>query len=141
VVVDANDTDLPMDAFGNHFYASTGTSVDITLSGGNVDLSADFGFAPYAAIGDTIFWDANRNGTQDTSEEGIPGVTVNLYLDVNGDGVYDAGDTFLTNAVTDANGVYLFDGLLPGATTSWWWTGPAGRSSARRCPPIRIPTA
>jgi uncharacterized repeat protein (TIGR01451 family) len=114
VVVDANDTDLPMDAFGNPFYASTGTSVDITLSGGNTDLSADFGFAPYAAIGDTIFWDANRNGTQDTSEEGIPGVTVNLYLDVNGNGIYDAGETFLTNAVTDANGVYLFDGLLPG---------------------------
>jgi serine-aspartate repeat-containing protein C/D/E len=62
------DDDLPMDAFGNPYYASTPTSVDMALSGGNTDLSADFGFAPYAAIGDTIFWDSNRNGTQDTSE-------------------------------------------------------------------------
>jgi uncharacterized repeat protein (TIGR01451 family) len=114
VVVDDADADLPMDAFGNPFYASTGTSIDINLSGGNTDLSADFGFAPYAAIGDTIFWDANRNGTQDNSEVGSPGVTVNLFLDVNGDGVYDGGDMFVANAVTDANGVYLFNGLLPG---------------------------
>lgn len=114
VVVDTAEEHLPVDAFGNPFYASTGTSVDIILSGGNTDLSADFGFSPHAAIGDTIFWDANRNGTQDNSEEGIPGVTVNLYLDVNGDGVLDAGDTWLANTVTDASGLYLFDGLLPG---------------------------
>jgi len=115
VVVDDADSDLPMDAFGNPFYASTGVSHDVVISGGNTYLDADFGFAPYAAIGDTLFWDANRNGTQDTSEEGIPGVTVNLYLDVNQDGFYDAGDVLVATAITDENGVYLFDGLLPGS--------------------------
>jgi uncharacterized repeat protein (TIGR01451 family) len=115
VVVDAADADLPQDAFGNIFYPSTATTNSTTIAGGNTYLDADFGFAPYAAIGDTIFWDANRNGTQDYSEEGVEGVTVNLYRDENGNGVYDAGDTFLTSAVTDANGIYLFSGLMPGS--------------------------
>ncbi len=65
------------------------------------------------SIGDTIFWDANTNGTQDYSESGIPGVTVELYLDLNSNGLYDIGETFVTNAVTDADGLYLFDQLSP----------------------------
>ncbi len=115
VVVDAADADLPQDAFGNVFYPSTATTNNATIAGGNTYLDADFGFAPYAAIGDTVFWDANRNGTQDYSEEGVAGVTVNLFLDVNGDGFYDAGDTFVSSAVTDADGLYLFSGLMPGS--------------------------
>ena len=113
VVVDAADADLPQDAFGNVYYLSTTSAHNVSISGGNTYLDADFGFAPYAAIGDTVFWDANRNGTQDYSEEGVSGATVNLYIDVNGDGFYDAGDVFVTSAVTDADGLYLFDGLAP----------------------------
>ena len=113
VVVDAADADLPQDAFGNAYYPSTATTHDVTISGGNTFLDADFGFAPYAAIGDTVFWDANRNGTQDYSEEGVSGAVVRLYYDANANGIYDAGETLAASRTTDVNGLYLFDGLAP----------------------------
>ena len=57
------------------------------------------------SIGDTIFWDANVNGTQDDGEAGIPGVTVQLY---------DTNSVLLAEQVTDSNGNYLFDNLAAG---------------------------
>ena len=119
VAVDAADADLPAGPFGDVYYPTTPTSFDVVLSGGNAYLDADFGFAPYGAIGDTVFWDANRNGTQDYSEEGVAGVEVRLYADANGNGVYDLGETLVTNATTDAAGNYLFTGLLPEDYVVW----------------------
>ncbi len=107
VTVDTADADMPADAFGHIWLPSTPVSYGVTLSGGNAFLDADFGFAPPSAVGDTIFWDANRNGTQDDGEDGIAGVTVALYT--NGVPV--------ASIVTDANGNYLFSGLMPGAYT------------------------
>ena len=114
VTVDAADTDLPVDAFSHVYHATTATNCNVTISGGSTYLDADFGFAPYGAIGDTVFWDANRNGTQDYNEDGVPGVTVQLYNDANGNRIYDTGETLLASDTTDTNGLYLFDGLLPG---------------------------
>jgi len=59
------------------------------------------------AIGDTIFWDANRNAQQDASEIGLSGVLVELYT--NG--------TLIASQYTDAEGVYLFANLPPGTYT------------------------
>ena len=53
-------------------------------------------------IGDTVFRDWNGNGVQDPGEEGIAGVTIAL-----------SGDATQT-ATTDANGNYLFTGLVAG---------------------------
>ncbi len=58
------------------------------------------------SIGDTVWRDWNGNGTQDAGEEGIPGVTVQLYA--------ANGTTLLATAVTDANGYYNFKGLTDG---------------------------
>ena len=58
------------------------------------------------SVGDTIFIDNDGSGTQDAGDSGIPGVV--LYI------TNAAGDT-LGTATTDANGNYLFDGLLPDA--------------------------
>jgi uncharacterized repeat protein (TIGR01451 family) len=60
-----------------------------------------------ASIGDTIFWDANLSGSQDASEEGVVGVTVELYT--NG--------VLVASTVTGANGFYLFEGLTPDTYT------------------------
>ncbi|MGD9613293.1 MAG: SdrD B-like domain-containing protein, partial [Kiritimatiellia bacterium] len=114
VVVDDADADLPVDAFGNVYYPSTPVFHDATISGGSTDLDADFGFAPYGAIGDTVFWDIGRNGDQDFNDPGVPGVEVRLYADANANGIYDAGETLLATDTTDADGRYLFDRLLPG---------------------------
>lgn len=115
VVVDTADSDLPLDLYGHPYFATTPTSVETTIANGVSYYDADFGFAPLGAIGDTIFWDSNGDGTQDYNEPGITNITVSLYNDVNGNRIYDPGiDTPVTNDVTDADGKYLFTGLPQG---------------------------
>jgi hypothetical protein len=81
------------------------------------DLLQDFGFQPVGAgsIGDFVWRDLDRDGIQDGgSETGIANITVNLYEDVNGNGVIDPADALLKTTSTDANGNYLFSGLYVG---------------------------
>ncbi|MCX7376993.1 MAG: carboxypeptidase regulatory-like domain-containing protein [Alphaproteobacteria bacterium] len=92
--------------------SETGT---ITLS--SDDLTIDAGVYQTASLGDFVFNDANNNGVQDSGETGIEGVTVTL---LNGSGA-DTGQT----AVTDVNGLYSFDGLVPG-TYSVRFMAPSG---------------
>jgi SdrD B-like domain/Domain of unknown function DUF11 len=61
--------------------------------------------APRASLGDTVWFDDNNNGVQDTNETGVNGVKVNLL---------DANLTVLANTATDANGNYSFTNLIPG---------------------------
>lgn len=93
---------------------TTPTSLPITLPANTAYATADFGFGPFSAIGDTVYIDANANGVQDTgtnTEPGVAGVTVWLYEDTNGNGVVDAGEPLLGTQVTDAYGHYFFGGL------------------------------
>lgn len=72
-----------------------------------------FGYAPQGSsrIGDFVFYDNNGNGLLDPGEEGIDGVAVRLYLDVNGDGdPDDAGDVLLAQTTT-VGGYYRFANL------------------------------
>ncbi len=110
VVVDTEDDDLPLDGYDNPMVTTTPTFFDVALASGQTYLDADFGFAPGGVIGNTIYWDANGNAEQDLNELGIPGVTVELW-------VWDAEAddwVFYDDAVTDADGEYLFTGLPRG---------------------------
>ncbi|MEM1335531.1 MAG: SdrD B-like domain-containing protein, partial [Actinomycetota bacterium] len=79
----------------------TDGSVTIPLGGtGNVDN----GFVPGGTIGDTVFDDPNRNGTQDPGENGVPGVVVIL---IDGDG------NEVERTTTGPDGTYEFDDLPP----------------------------
>ena len=84
----------------------------------NGNMTVDFGFIPQMSIGSTVFYDPNDNGIQDTSnplEDGIEGVTVNLYLDADGNGIIEGAElTPVATTVTDAEGDYLFDTLPEG---------------------------
>lgn len=66
----------------------------------------DAGFAPAATIGNSVWRDANNNGKKDANETGIAGVTVRLLA--------AAGTNAISTTTTDADGNYLFTGLLPG---------------------------
>jgi hypothetical protein len=61
---------------------------------------------PYL-IGDTVFFDNNPNGIQESGEPGVPGVSVCLFDDHN----FPILDVFNNPVctVTDANGEYFFD--------------------------------
>jgi fimbrial isopeptide formation D2 family protein/uncharacterized repeat protein (TIGR01451 family) len=61
----------------------------------------------------TVYLDADRDGTLDTNETGISGVTVQL-LDPGADGVFGTGDDTTTTTTTDANGNYNFPNLVAG---------------------------
>ena len=58
-----------------------------------------------ASLGNYIWFDRDADGSQDSSESGLEGVTVYL-LDVEGNRV--------ETTTTDENGFYLFDNLVPG---------------------------
>ena len=69
------------------------------------NLVQDFGYRGPGSIGDRVFLDLNGDGLF-TAGEGLFGITVTLRADVNGDGL---AETFTTS--TDADGFYSFTGL------------------------------
>ena len=93
------------------------TTVPVVLAPGDVFVLADFGYQPKSGtahnIGDTVWLDANANGTQEVTEYGIPGVTLVLALDTNNNGVIDKGEV-IASTITDDDGGYLFTGLPDG---------------------------
>lgn len=90
--------DSDIDAAGN-----TGL---VTLAPGATNNNIDAGLYRGASLGDTVWYDTNRNGVQEAGEGGVAGVKVTL-LDANGQAV--------GSATTDADGHYQFSNLKPGA--------------------------
>ena len=77
-----------------------------TINPLNADnLSQDFGYRPLRSgngvIGDRVFNDVDGSGTQNGGDQGLEGVTVQLFNGVN----------LIDSVTTDENGNYLFTGL------------------------------
>jgi|GEM_PF-6105741 len=84
-----------------------GCSAAVTIEAGESNLDVDAGIVELATLGNYVWLDSNRNGIQDSEEIGVPGIRVVLF---NEDlKIIDGKDI-----VTDDDGFYLFDGLLPG---------------------------
>lgn len=67
------------------------------------------------SIGDTVWYDQNADGRQNTKEQGISGVTVALFRDSNSNGNLDPStDEEVGRVVTDHDGKYLFSNLPTG---------------------------
>jgi len=98
----------------------------VTLDSGENDTSIDAGFYKTASLGDRLWLDANGNGRQDAGETGVAGATV--VLTGGGlDGLLStANDNTRVETRTDADGNYRFDGLTPGAEYQLAFTAPAG---------------
>ena len=119
VRIDTNS--LPPNVVDNPTYDPDGGNdhqSEVTLASGEKNLLQDFGYnwrpepdpnTPLlGAIGDRVWLDTDGNGVQDPGEAGIPGVVVELYVDDDGDGIYD---TLVATTTTDAAGNYLFTDL------------------------------
>ena len=75
--------------------------------------TADFTAYNRLSLGDRVWNDANNDGQLDAGEQGIGGVKLNLYNDVDGNNQYTPGvDTFVATTTTDGTGHYLFNDLL-----------------------------
>jgi len=62
-------------------------------------------FIPPATVGDFVWNDMNMNGIQDADEPGMADVVVRAYT---------CTDTMVAETMTDADGMYMFDSLMPG---------------------------
>jgi fimbrial isopeptide formation D2 family protein/uncharacterized repeat protein (TIGR01451 family) len=83
---------------------TTPITVVVTVPpGGNG--SVDHGATPSASVGDRIWIDADRDGTQGAGEPGLPGIRVALL---------DGTGGVVATTTTDDSGSYLFADLLPG---------------------------
>ncbi len=95
------------------------TAVDGMLSMvgviGLTTKTADFTAYEKINLGDRVWNDANNNSTLDNGEQGISGVKLNLFSDVDGNNQYTPGvDTFVATTNTNGTGHYQFTDLLPG---------------------------
>jgi uncharacterized repeat protein (TIGR01451 family) len=93
----------------------TGVAAAVTLQPGENNLNIDAGFWRPASLGDTVWYDLDKDGVQDPGERGIPGVTVTLQT-----------PTGTITVVTDQNGNYLFTDLMSGVPYSVTFTAPPG---------------
>jgi len=108
----------------NDYYGTTAPAIATELDIDNLTADVNntgppngapnFGYSLSGSMGDTVFNDLDGDGTQDTGEMGFGGLTVNLYIDTNGNGLLDDGGSAVASQVTDANGNYLFAGLDDG---------------------------
>ena len=75
----------------------------------------NFGYnIPSAVIYGNIWWDVNGNAVLNAGETGLTGFTVQRYSDPNGDG-NPADGTLQATTTTDANGNYSFNSLVAGS--------------------------
>ena len=87
--------------------------ITLTSAAPNV-TRIDFGFVKPVSVGNFVWFDANKDGTQDADEVGVAGVTVTLDQPLGMDPVLDADGNVVKPVITDANGKYVFTNLLPG---------------------------
>lgn len=90
----------------------TYTTATVTLTAGqnrtDVDAGLKFTQPQPASVGDRVWLDLNGDGIQDAGEPGVSNVLITLY---NSSGVAVA------STYTDANGLYLFTNVTPGSYT------------------------
>ncbi len=70
--------------------------------------------APAAHIIGVVYLDADQDGEQDLTENGLAGAELSLYGDANGDGRINVGEALLARTSSHADGAYIFRDCLPG---------------------------
>lgn len=102
-------------AFGTNAVQTQTSTSGTAVAGQTVNVGNNGYFNPTGSgsIAGQVRNDINNNGMLSDVEAGIPGVTVKLYLDVNGNGKYDAVDIQLGLTATDTSGSYSFTNLAP----------------------------
>lgn len=92
------------DADGVPFGPGCDGQVGVRIYPGTIYMGADFGFVPAGIIGDTLWQDVDGNGIRDSTESGIPYITIELYTNT----------VLIATNVTDNDGYYIFSTLSDG---------------------------
>ncbi|MBO0934948.1 DUF11 domain-containing protein [Fibrella sp. HMF5335] len=88
---------------------ATGKTQSVTLAPGEFNSTLDAGFFRTASIGDYVFVDTDKSGTQTPGDKPLQGVIITLYQ--NGSAV--------ATTMSDVNGAYSFTGLTPGSSNTY----------------------
>jgi len=100
---------LPADPFT----ATTTSPVAVVVDSAPV-VGVDFGATLLQTLTGTEFNDLNGDGAKGPREPGIAGWLIQVFDDVNGNGLIDMGEALLGSAVSDHQGNWKVSGLLPG---------------------------
>jgi hypothetical protein len=87
---------------------ATASIASFTLAAGDTRTDVDFGYQGTASVGDRVWLDSNGDGVQDAGESGLNGVTVELL---------DAANNVAGTATTSGDGNYTFSHLTTGHYT------------------------
>ncbi len=104
VTVDPATLPVGVSNTGDPDGTTDGTTIVTLTVGSETADTADFGYQGPASIGDFIWIDLNGDGVQDAGEPGIPGVTITVTTMIN-------GSIVLYSTTTDAAGAYTMVGL------------------------------
>jgi uncharacterized repeat protein (TIGR01451 family) len=113
-------TDISGVLAGLNLSAGVNPTAPIALVGGSNIDTADFGYTASGgagSIGDFVWHDTDGSGDVNGPEAslGLQGITIELYVDVNGNNSLDPGvDNLVRTTVTDVAGNYQFNGLPGG---------------------------
>ena len=103
---DVGGNTVASDAVDSDIDATTGKTGNYVLNPGDVNNTVDAGLYRTASLGDRVWLDCNSNGVQDAGELGVANFSVKLL---------NAAGAVVATQTTDANGNYLFSGLVPGS--------------------------
>jgi len=81
-----------------------------------VNLAQDFGYQGSASVGDTIWLDVNGDGIQQAGDPGVPNIPVTV-TSAGADGILGTADDVVVTTTTDSSGHYAVSGLPAGPTT------------------------
>ncbi|MCC2973648.1 SdrD B-like domain-containing protein [Massilia sp. IC2-476] len=123
---DAGDDEADSDADGAN------TSQVVVLASGEINKSIDGGVYMPASLGDRVWHDANANGQQDAGEGGIGGVKVTLVGGGADGQLATTADNTTVDTLTDADGKYRFDGLVPATEYQVQFGTPDGMLATRQ---------
>ena len=95
----------------------SGKTITTTLTPGEADMSWDAGFTYPAAIGNYVWFDADKHGIYGSTEQPLFDIKVTLYITRDGQSVVVATQQ------TNKKGEFYFGNLPPG---DYWLTFDAG---------------
>ncbi len=92
------------------------STAQTALAENEVNLDQDFGYTGDQSLGDTVWLDLNADGIQDAGEPGIPGVDLAVVWAGPDSDFGTADDVDFGTFITDPTGEYLVTGLPEGPT-------------------------
>jgi uncharacterized repeat protein (TIGR01451 family) len=104
--------------------------IPVTLVAGGASTGNNFVDEQLGSLGDTVWYDKNANGIQDTGEAGISGVKVTLTGGGDDGFLSTLGDNTTSTTTTGSGGLYLFNSLTPGTQYQVAFAMPNGFNGA-----------